>query len=239
MTIHIAMWSGPRNISTAMMRAWENRPDCTVVDEPFYACYLAETGLNHPCRDAILATMSSSRADVANALTRDGPSALHYQKHMTHHMPEGCDLTWTRAVRSAFLIRDPAEVIASYLQKMPTVSEADIGISRQRALFDEITAITGIRPPVIDSSDVLRNPAKTLAALCDALDVPWLESAMTAWPSGERSSDGVWADHWYQVVRASTGFATYTPRTITLEGEALALAAAMRPHYQAMAQYCL
>ena len=151
------MWSGPRNISTALMRSWENRPDCSVVDEPFYACYLAETGLEHPCREAILASQSSSRGEVVRQLTTGAVSTpLQYQKHMTHHMPDGMDLAWCDGLRHCFLIRDPAEVIASYLQKMPTVSEESIGIARQARLFDEITAIAGREPVVIDSADVLR-----------------------------------------------------------------------------------
>ncbi len=239
MTIRIAMWSGPRNISTAMMRAWENRPDCSVVDEPFYACYLDETGLEHPCHEAILAAMPTQRKTVIEAMTQGEPSAVQYQKHMTHHMPEGCDLSWTRGLRNVFLIRDPAEVIASYLAKMPSVSEADIGITRQREMFEEITELTGTQPPVIDSNDVLRDPKTVLGKLCEAVDVPWLSEAMTEWPAGERDSDGVWADHWYHSVRDSTGFAPWQPRSISLDDQARALADAMRPHYEFMARHRL
>ena len=235
----IAMWSGPRNISTAMMRAWENRPDCAVVDEPFYACYLAETGLNHPCRDAILMSQSTDRATVAHALSHDAPAPVYYQKHMTHHMPQGCDLSWALGIQHAFLIRNPAEIIASYLEKMPSVTEADIGIVRQAQLFEEITALTGCQPPVIDSNDVLRDPAGTLERLCNALEVPWISGAMTEWPAGPRDSDGVWAEHWYQVVWASKGFAPYKPRSPELSGEALRLAEAMAPYYEAMARFKL
>ena len=239
MTIRIAMWSGPRNISTAMMRAWENRPDCSVVDEPFYACYLKETGLEHPCHEMILATMPSQRDTVIEALTQGAPSLLQYQKHMTHHMPEGCDLDWTRALRNVFLIRDPSEVIASYLAKMPAVSEMDIGIRRQREIFEQITELTGQRPPVIDSNDVLRNPRAVLEQLCATLKVPWLGDAMTHWPSGTRDSDGVWADHWYQSVRNSSGFAPWQPRAVVLDKPAEVLAEAMRPHYEFMARHRL
>lgn len=238
MTIAIAMWSGPRNISTAMMRAWENRPDCCVIDEPFYACYLHETGLQHPCREAILKAQPIKRSDVVSKLLAPRQQPVFYQKHMTHHMPEGCDLSWAKPLRHAFLIRDPAEVIASYLQKMPTVTEADIGISRQRALFDEITELTGRRPPVIDSNDVLRAPEATLQALCEALEVPWQANVMTQWPAGGRDSDGVWADHWYESVRASRGFAPVSARSARacdLPADAQALAEAMKPHYDAMA----
>ena len=144
MSIRIAMWSGPRNISTAMMRAWENRVDCSVVDEPFYACYLSESGANHPCREAVLASQSDRRGEVIEELKRPALVPLQYEKHMTHHMPAGCDLSWVGQCRNAFLIRSPAAVIASYLQKMNRVSEDDIGITRQRSLFEEITAIKSV-----------------------------------------------------------------------------------------------
>ncbi len=217
MTIHIAMWSGPRNISTAMMRSWENRPDCEVVDEPFYACYLKETGLPHPARDAVLASQSADRAEVVRQLTGPSPdSPLQYQKHMTKHMPEGMDMAWCAGLKHCFLIRDPAEVIASYLRMMPSVDEHDIGMARQASLFREIAAATGEPPAVIDAADVLRDPGQVLAALCEALGVEYLPEFMLAWPSGYRDSDGVWAPHWYGEVARSTGFREYRPGTVNL-----------------------
>jgi hypothetical protein len=240
MTVRIAMWSWPRNISTAMMRSWENRPDCSVVDEPFYACYLAETGLEHPCRDAIIASQGTARDEVVDQLTTgEVATPLQYQKHMTHHMPRGMDLAWCAGLRHCFLIRDPAEVIASYLQKMPVVSEDAIGIVRQAELFEEIAAITGAMPAVIDSADVLRDPEGILCQLCHALNVSWEASAMLSWPAGSRTSDGVWAPHWYQSVEASTGFAPYRPRQPKLAGDARALAEAMAPCYQRLAEHRL
>jgi hypothetical protein len=236
-TIRIAMWSGPRNISTAMMRSWENRPDCVTVDEPFYACYLAETGLQHPCRDAILGAQSVDRDEVVRQLLEtESAAALFYQKHMTHHMPRGMDMRWCSGLRHCFLIRDPAEVIASYLQKMPEVSEDDIGIRRQAELYDEISDLTGRRPLVIDSNDVLRDPGGLLRKLCEQLDVPWLPQSMLRWPAGRRASDGVWASHWYQSVEASTGFAGYRQRKPQLTAEHLDLAQAMAPCYRRLAE---
>ncbi len=240
MTVRIAMWSGPRNISTAMMRSWENRPDCTVVDEPFYACYLHETGAEHPCRDDVIASQSVERATVVRELT-EAPvaSPLFYQKHMTHHIPDGMDMGWCRGLRHCFLIRDPLEVIASYLQKMPSVDEEAIGIVRQAKLFDEITAITGARPAVIDSNDVLADPAGVLAATCESLGVPWLPDSMLEWPAGPRASDGVWASHWYQNVERSTGFSAPRGATPTLAEQHRELATAMSEHYERLAQYRL
>jgi hypothetical protein len=223
-----------------MMRSWENRPDCSVVDEPFYACYLAETGLQHPCREAIIASQSTDRDTVVTALTA-GPVAteLHYQKHMTHHIPEGMDMTWCKGMRHCFLIRDPAEVIASYLQKMPAVDEEAIGIARQARLFDEIATLCGTLPVVIDSNDVLADPAGVLAATCAALDVPWLPESMLNWPAGPRASDGVWASHWYQNVEHSTGFGAPRDTFPELAPRHRQLAADMRTHYRRLAQYRL
>ncbi len=236
MSTAIAMWSGPRNISTAMMRAWENRPDCSVVDEPFYACYLEETGAQHPCREEVLASQPTRREEVIKTLLAPRSTALFYQKHMTHHMPENCDLSWTVHLRHVFLIRNPRQVIASYLQKMPSVCAEDIGIIRQQTLFQSITDLTGNRPPVIDSADVLRHPRLILEALCNKLGIPFSE-AMLQWPKGPRASDGVWADHWYASVRASTGFATINDHYKTLPPSANDLANIMQSYYEEMAQY--
>ncbi len=217
MTIRIAMWSGPRNISTAMMRSWENRPDCEVVDEPFYACYLKETGLPHPAREAVLASQSADRAEVVRQLTGPSPgSPLQYQKHMTKHMPEGMDMAWCAGLRHCFLIRDPAEVIASYLRMMPSVDEHDIGMARQTGLFREIAAVIDEPPIVIDAADVLRDPGQVLATLCEALGVEFLPDSMLSWPPGYRESDGVWAPHWYGDVAQSTRFREYRPETVKL-----------------------
>lgn len=240
MTIRIAMWSGPRNISTAMMRSWENRPDCTVVDEPFYACYLAESGLDHPCRDAVIASQSTDRATVMRELAQAPVSSpLFYQKQMTHHIPEGMDMSWCAGMRHCFLIRDPLQVIASYLQKMPSVDKDAIGIVRQAQLFDEISAVTGRPPAVIDSNDVLADPAGVLAATCKALEVPWLPDSMLDWPAGRRDSDGVWASHWYQNVERSTGFGSSPAGAPQLAPEHYELADAMSVHYQKLAKYRL
>jgi len=240
MTIRIAMWSGPRNISTAMMRSWESRPDCSVVDEPFYACYLLETGLDHPCREEILLSQSTARAEVVRQLTGVDPGTpLYYQKHMTHHMPRGMDMRWCASMRHCFLIRDPAEVIASYLQKMPSVSEDAIGIVRQAELFDEISQICGEAPAVIDSGDVLRDPGAILEPLCERLGVEFLREDMLSWPPGRRASDGVWAAHWYQNVEQSTGFGRYRSQQVVLTGAELELAERMRAHYERLARHRL
>ncbi len=206
MTIRIAMWSGPRNISTAMMRSFENRSDTAVVDEPFYAAYLAATGLDHPMRDAVLASQSNDWSVVAAQMAGPGPGApVFYQKHMTHHMLPGVDLSWTASCINAFLIRDPAAVLASYVRKRGEVSLADIGVERQGELFDRECDRLGRAPPVVEGADVLAAPEATLNALCAALGIPFSNQMLT-WPAGPRDSDGVWAQAWYDAVERSTGF---------------------------------
>ena len=202
------MWSGPRNLSTAMMRAFENRSDCTVSDEPFYAAYLAETGLDHPMREEVLASQPTDWRVVAAELTGPAPgnAPLWYQKHMTHHMLPAFGRAWIDHCRNAFLIREPARVLASYVRSREAVTLADIGVVQQSELFGRVADRLGQAPPVIDAADVLADPARTLGALCTALGIAF-DPAMLSWPAGRRASDGVWAPAWYAAVEASTGFA--------------------------------
>ena len=202
------MWSGPRNLSTAMMRAFENRADCAVSDEPFYAAYLAETGLDHPMRAEVLVSQPTDWREVATALVGPAPddASLWYQKHMTHHMLTDFGREWIGQCRNAFLIRHPAAVLASYVAKRETVALEDIGVVQQAELFEREADRLGHAPPVIDAADVLADPAGTLGALCAALGIAF-DPAMLNWPAGHRASDGVWAPAWYAAVEASTGFA--------------------------------
>ncbi len=228
----IAMWSGPRNISTAMMRAWENRPDTAVWDEPFYAYYLAATGLAHPMAADVIAAGETDWRKVAAAALGPVPDGrpVFYQKHMTHHQLAEIDRAWLDGVESCFLIRDPREVLASYAAKRTEVTLDDIGMRQQAEIFDTVVARTGRVPPVLDARDVLRDPKGLLTLLCAVLDLPFSD-AMLSWPPGRRASDGVWAAHWYTAVEASTGFAPYRPREVALDDALDALAEASLPHY--------
>ena len=219
--VRIAMWSGPRNISTAMMRSFENRADTAVVDEPFYAAYLAATGLDHPMRDEVLASQPQDWKRVADALLGPVPGgkAVFYQKHMTHHMLPGFGRDWMARCRNAFLIRAPEHVLASYTQKRADVTLADIGFVQQGELFEREADRIGRAPPVIDAADVLRDPPATLGALCAALDIPFSDR-MLSWPPGRRASDGVWAPAWYDAVERSTGFARPRERAQLAKHEA-------------------
>ena len=232
--LRIGMWSGPRNISTAMMRAWENRPDCAVSDEPLYAAYLAQTGLDHPGRDEVIAAGDSAWRRVADALLGPVPPGkpVWYQKHMAHHLLPGMDHDWIHGLRNVFLIRDPDEVVSSYLRSRATVEPADIGLLQQAELFDELTSASGVSPTVIDSGDFLADPGTFLRALCDLFGLEFT-GRMLHWPPGPRDSDGVWAPHWYDTVWKSTGFEPPSARPApVLDDAAQAVADACRPAYE-------
>lgn len=196
----IAMWSGPRNLSTALMYSFGARADCSVVDEPFYASYLHQTGLDHPMRDDILSIHEIELRKVIQALTRPIQTSLQYQKHMAHHMLPGISLDWAEDCQNVFLIRHPVRVLASYARKHEAVSLEDIGIVQQVALYHRFGPSI-----VIDSADIRDNPRKMLGKLTQALGVCW-DDKMLSWPKGGHAQDGVWAKHWYGAVHASTGF---------------------------------
>lgn len=233
----IAMWSGPRNISTAMMRSFGARGDCQVVDEPFYAAFLAVSGLEHPMRQEILDHGETDWRRVADALTDPGSISkpIYYQKHMTHHMVPEIGRDWFPKVRHAFLIRRPEDVLASYLAKRETATLRDIGFAEQSEIFDQVCRETGQTPPVVEGIDILSNPEATLHKLCDALEIPF-DPNMLAWPKGRRDTDGVWAPHWYGRVEQSTGFAA--PGTqidrVDLPADLRDIAEAASPHFNRM-----
>ncbi|PKG97119.1 hypothetical protein [Paraglaciecola sp. MB-3u-78] len=232
MTQRIAMWSGPRNISTAMMRSWENRSDTQVVDEPFYAFYLHKTRSPHPCFEEVLQSQSNGYEQVVSELTQTPClNKVQYQKHMTHHMLAGIDLNWVKELQHCFLIRDPAQVVNSYTNSRGECSAEDIGIQRQWELYQEITRITGQDIPIIDSNDVLKDPERILKRLCETLGVSFTP-AMLTWPQGTRTSDGVWAKHWYKSVDNSSGFAPYSAKHLSLNAEQLAVVNQVKPFYQ-------
>lgn len=213
--LRLAMWSGPRNISTAMMRAWGNRPDTFVCDEPLYAHYLQATGRGHPGAEEVIAAGETDWRKAVDWLTGPVPEgkAIFYQKHMTHHLLPDMDRDWLGALTHCFLIRDPAEVITSYVKKNqdPTVDLGDLGFVQQAEIFEWVRAQTGRTPPVLDARDVLDAPAPMLRRLCETLGVEFLP-AMLSWAPGLRATDGVWARHWYTEVETSTGFRPYTPK---------------------------
>lgn len=230
--LRIAMWSGPRNISTALMRAFENRSDCAVTDEPFYAAYLALTGIDHPMREAILKNQPTDWRVVAAAVSGPVPGnrPIWYQKHMTHHMLPEIGRDWITQCRNVFLIRHPGRVLASYARKRDTVSLRDIGFVEQGALYDQACALSGDAPPVIDADDLLNDPAGILRALCSALSIPF-DQAMLSWPAGGRDTDGIWAAHWYDSVNRSTRFEKPRPQPALTDPELRAIEKDALPIY--------
>lgn len=230
--VRVAMWSGPRNISTAMMRAWENRGDCAVSDEPLYAHYLAHTGLDHPARDAVIANGEPDWQRVVQTLLGPAPGGapVWYQKHMTHHLLPHIDHGWIAQLRNVLLIRDPREVVASYIKSRATVTAEDIGLPQQLALYEELSR-AGSPPPVIDAGDFLRAPEAHLRGLCHWLGIAFTER-MLHWPKGPRDSDGIWAPHWYAQVWQSDRFEPPAEKHTQLSGQAAAVAEQCRPHYE-------
>lgn len=215
--MHLAMWSGPRNLSTALMRSFSSRSDTVVVDEPLYAAFLAETGEPHPVASTITATMETDWRNVARALTGPIPNgkSIHYQKHMTHHLLPTMGRQWIAALTNAFLIREPRRVLASYVdvRTIPTVT--DLGFPQLLELFETTRERTGTVPPVIDARDLLDDPAGMLEALCSAVGIDF-QPAMLTWDAGPHPEDGVWAAHWYGSVWKSSGFVPHEDRTIEI-----------------------
>jgi hypothetical protein len=209
----IAMWSGPRNISTALMRSWGNRPDTFVCDEPLYAHYLLKTGAPHPGADEIIRHQENDWRKVVAWLTGDVPHGkrVFYQKHMTHHLLPDIDRGWLDQVTNAFLIRAPREVVISLDRVVPNPRLEDTGLPQQLEIFSLVRRRTGAVPPVLDARDVLDNPDRQLRLLCAALEIEFTE-AMLSWPPGPRDTDGVWAKRWYGAALQSTSFQPYQPR---------------------------
>lgn len=231
--LRLAMWSGPRNISTAMMRAWENRPDSWVVDEPLYAHYLTQVRVAHPGVDEVIAHHETDWRAVVAALTGPIPEgrAIWYQKHMAHHLLPMIGRDWLDRLTHAFLIREPDEMLASLVKTYPDAGLADTGLPQQCEIFDRVADRLGRAPPVVLASDVLKNPRALLTKLCAVLGIDFLPQ-MLAWEPGRRATDGVWAPHWYAAVEASTGFEPWRPKQVNLAASLRPLLDECRPWYE-------
>ena len=240
--VRIAMWSGPRNISTAMMRSFGARADCAVTDEPFYAAYLIATGLIHPMRKEVIASQPTDWRKVAETLVGPPPDGkpVWYQKHMTHHMVPEFGRDWCDRLVNAFLIRAPEAVLMSYSHKRDDFTIEEIGLPAQAELFDRAAQRLGRAPPVVESQDVLTDPRGILTALCAACGIPF-DPAMLSWAPGRRATDGVWAPVWYQAVERSTRFADPRPEAgfHDLPDALKKIAAAARPIYDRLAAHRL
>ncbi|GAA4643782.1 branched chain amino acid aminotransferase [Pontixanthobacter gangjinensis] len=240
MTVRIAMWSGPRNISTAMMRSFGSRSDCAVSDEPFYGAYLKDSGEPQPMADQIIGDMDCDWDSVASAMRGPSPdnAAVWYQKHMPHHMVGNVGISDFPDHKHAFLIREPERVIASYAMKRVAVKFEDLRYDRQLEYFKLVKNSASEIPAVIDSTQFLSDPEGHLKLLCSRIGIPW-DKAMLAWQRGIKPSDGIWATHWYDKVAASSGFASEPGRKPKLEGAAAELAEECRPYYDEMREFAL
>ena len=238
--VRIAMWSGPRNISTAMMRAWGNRSDCTVWDEPLYGHYLFKTGIPHPGAKEIIATQGSDWQSIVDRCAGNPPEQkqVFYQKHMTLHLLPEIDREWLSKLNNCFLIREPEPVIASYAAVREDVTLDDIGFVQQAELFDYVTRISGEIPLVIDSKEFLIDPEPMLRGICNRLHLE-LEPGMLSWATGPRDSDGVWGKYWYDSVWNSNGFAPYREKTLALGEREQEIAQQARPYYQHLYEHRL
>ncbi len=232
------MWSGPRNISTALMRSWESRSDTFVIDEPFYAHYLSVTNVDHPGRDEIVQSGETDQSVVSKGLISDidDSCSIYFQKHMTHHMIPSVGREWMKDVVNCFLIRDPKDMILSYTKVNSNLSMHLLGLEEQYELFEYVTKINGRAPPVVDSKDILLDPRETLRLLCEKIGVVFSEE-MLSWSKGVRDTDGIWAKYWYDNVINSTGFNIYRQKDDDVPSKYLGLYDECIKIYDELAKY--
>lgn len=229
----IAMWSGPRNLSTAMMRSFGARTDCAVWDEPFFAPFLKATGKAHPGREETLAAHETDPAEVARRCAAPTPEPFHFQKHMPHHMLPDFPMSWAADAKHFFLLRHPQRVISSYAKSRADFTQTDLGFAAQHQLWSRLG-----QPPVIHSESILAHPERMLSALCQALNIPF-DSAMLSWPAGQREEDGAWAPWWYDTVWRSTGFGPPPGNLPPISPAHAPLLRACLPDYEALAQHAI
>ena len=239
--IRIAMWSGPRNISTAMMRAWENRDDTAVIDEPLYGPYLYKTQKQHPMCAEIIKDQGKDVNKIIKQLTTDKlpeNKNIYYQKHMCHHILDEYDISWVKQLNNVFLIRDPLSVLPSYLKKHKDITPQDLGYPQQLKLFNYVKENCGYTPIVMSSKDILKNPQAMMKLLCEKLDVKF-DRNMLLWPKGYRSTDGVWAKHWYNQVIESTGFSKKKPKIVSLTMKEETIAKECQTYYNEILKHAI
>ena len=200
------MWSGPRNISTALMRAFENRNDTYVWDEPFYAYYLFKTNINHPLKKEIIKKYDINEKIIIKKILQNPPKNkdVFYQKHMTHHILEETNIDWIKQGINCFLLRKPSKVISSYIKKQKLLNSEEIGFPKQLKIFNMLHSANK-KIIVINADNLLKSPKETLVKLCNLIDIPYSDK-MIKWKKGHRDTDGLWSKVWYNSVINSTSF---------------------------------
>jgi hypothetical protein len=237
MTLRISTWSGPRNISTALMYSFRQRSDTTVVDEPLYAHYLVTSGVVHPGRDDVLASQSTDPAKViSEVILGDYPTPVVFFKNMAHHLRH-TDQSFLSRCTNVILTRDPTDMLTSLTIQVPDATLEGTGLPMQVELLEDILA-QGSEPIVVESRSVLEKPRGMLMALCERIGIPF-EEAMLSWPAGPKPEDGVWAPHWYHRVHESTGFAPYTPKPDSFPSQLIPLLEQARPLYERLTPYAI
>jgi hypothetical protein len=237
----LAMWSGARSLSTALMRAWENRPDTVVWDEPLFPPYLLHTGQNYRTREEVLTKYETDWVKVVNQMTTEpipAGKAIYYQKHISHLLLDQMGMDWLAKLTNGILIREPSDMLTSLYRKWPDITLQRTGLPQLKRIFQYVCKTTGSIPPIIDARDLQQNPRRTLSLLCEAVGVEFSE-AMLSWPAGRRATDGAWAKHWYKSVEKSTGFRLYKPKTDRVPEHLLGILEQCDEIYQPLYQYRL
>lgn len=231
MSKRLCLWSGPRNVSTALMYSFAQRKDTRVVDEPLYAHYLRVSGLEHPGRAAILAGQENDGQRVVERMLEPWDRPVVFFKQMAHHLVD-LDLEFLDEVQSLFLIRNPAEVLVSFAKVIPSPRLEDIGIRRQFELYQDLRS-RGQNPVVIDGPELLKGPTVVLKEICRRLEIPF-DPAMLSWEAGARPEDGVWAPYWYKRVHRSIGFEPYEAHEFHVPYRLQSVLDASMPYYEAL-----
>ena len=215
----VACWSGPRNISTALMRSWSSRKDTFVTDEPFYAYYLKETKLKHPMHREIITKYSSNYNEIIKYLTNKIPDnrKIWYQKHMAHHLLDLNNIEWINNFKNCILLRHPKEVISSFSKKSKLSSVEELGYPQQYEIIRFLKK-NNKSYTIIDSSELLKNPEKVLAAWCKKNNIKF-DISMLKWEKGNHNNDGIWWESWYDNVIKTTGFQKYEKKDISIENK--------------------
>lgn len=221
------------------MRSFASRGDCEIVDEPFYAAYLAASGADHPMRNEVLASQSSCPIEVAEqCVVGEVNHPIHYQKHMTQHLWPEFNRSFILELTNVFLIREPERVVASFADRMGDgFDRQEIGFCQQAEVFDQVADHLGKAPLVVDAADIRTNSEAVLTELCHQLEIDYTES-MLSWTAGLHPGYGVWAEHWYGSALQSTGFAPpdtspYPP----LKGKAAEISDWARQFYDRLAKH--